>query len=129
VTVLCCGDRAWTDRETIARELAALGPGTVVVHGACRGADMLSDSVASVLGYGRRSFPAKWDEHGRAAGPIRNRHMVKANPDIELVLAFHNNISASRGTADMVSVARKVGIPVRIVISQPVAPSEGRIRP
>ena len=49
---------------------------------------------------------AKWEEHGNAAGPIRNRHMMTWKPDA--VIAF----PGGSGTADMVSIARKAGIPV-----------------
>jgi hypothetical protein len=33
----------------------------------------------------------------------------------DLVIAFHKNLAASKGTADMVKYARKKGVPVRLV--------------
>ncbi len=55
-------------------------------------------------------YEADWHEHGRAAGPIRNARMIaEGRPD--LVIAF----PGGRGTADMVSRARKAGIEVREV--------------
>jgi len=53
-------------------------------------------------------YPADWDTHGKAAGPIRNQSMLDQNPGIELVIAF----PGGKGTADMVARARKKGIPV-----------------
>jgi hypothetical protein len=45
---------------------------------------------------------------GKAAGPIRNQRMIdEGKPD--LVIAF----PGGRGTADMVSRAKKAGIPVQ----------------
>ena len=46
-----------------------------------------------------KEFPADWAGKGRAAGPIRNAEMAKQNPHI--VAAFHNDITKSRGTKDM----------------------------
>ena len=59
-----------------------------------------------------KACPAEWDTFGKAAGPIRNGWMLKMEPD--LVLAFHNDIRQSKGTANMVSIARKKGIEVKI---------------
>ena len=55
--------------------------------------------------------PADWDRHGKGAGPIRNRAMAKSGAD--RCLAFWDG--ESRGTLDMITVATKHGIPVRIV--------------
>lgn len=111
--VLVCGDRAWSDRAPIERELRGLPEGTVVIHGGCRGADRLAGQVASELSFGVEEFPAEWHRYGRAAGPIRNRRMLEeGKPD--LVLAFHPDLSRSRGTRDMVDRARKAGVEVRV---------------
>lgn len=49
----------------------------------------------------------------RQAGPIRNEQMLQeGQPD--KVLAFHENLAQSRGTADMVRRAAKAGVPVEI---------------
>jgi hypothetical protein len=50
----------------------------------------------------------------RVAGPIRNQQMLdEGHPD--LVIAFHDNMSESRGTRDMVGRAIKGGFSVRLV--------------
>jgi hypothetical protein len=118
VKVLVCGDRNWTDRKLISRELAALVPpeGIVmtVIHGAARGADTIGGEVAHLMGAGVRPFPADWAFYGRAAGPTRNQRMLDdGKPD--LVLAFHDDLANSKGTADMVRRAEKAGVPVKIV--------------
>lgn len=59
------------------------------------------------------SFPAEWTEYGKAAGPIRNREMLRSGkPD--LVTAFHRDLNQSKGTRDMVEQARAATIPVWI---------------
>lgn len=56
-------------------------------------------------------YPAQWNEHGRRAGPIRNQQMLtEGRPDI--VVYFHLDIDASKGTRDMVTRSRKAGLPV-----------------
>jgi len=118
VRVLVCGGRYWNDAEAIRRELVALGPSVeCVIHGGADGADTLAGRVAAELGIPVRVFRAEWDRYGRAAGPIRNTRMLdEGQPD--LVLAFHADLSRSRGTADMVAKARARGIPVRVVDSR-----------
>jgi hypothetical protein len=48
---------------------------TLVVSGRAKGPDLLGESWASDNGIGIAKFPAKWDLHGKAAGPIRNQEM------------------------------------------------------
>jgi len=109
--ILVCGDRHWTDEKAIRRELGAMFTGSTVIHGACRGADAIAGKVARELGFAVEEYPADWDKYGRAAGPIRNRQMIKeGNPD--LVIAFHPDLSKSKGTADMCSAAKQAGVPV-----------------
>ena len=111
--ILVCGDRNWTDQETIKSVLDSLtAPGDVVIHGACRGADRLAGQAATALDLTVREYPAQWDTHGRAAGPIRNQQMLDLeHPD--LVLAFHDRLTESKGTRDMIQRSRRAGITVR----------------
>lgn len=113
--VVVCGDRTWTDYNAIYFELAALPKGTTIVHGACRGADMIAGVAARDLGLPVKEFPADWEKYGRAAGPIRNREMLSLCPD--LVLAFHDDLNPSRGTKNTVEEARRRGIPAKLVSS------------
>lgn len=106
--VLVCGDRNWDDEAAIERELRKHDI-DVVIHGCARGADSQAGRVAYRLGIPVLEFPAQWDEFGRAAGPIRNKKMlVEGKPT--LVLAFHEDISSSKGTANMVKISHKAGV-------------------
>lgn len=111
--VLVCGDRNWTNRDSIAKRLRQLPRHTEVIHGGARGADMIAGDEAFKLGLTVHVFPADWDKYGRAAGPIRNQIMIDQKPN--LVIAFHSNIKNSRGTADTIRRAKAADIPVYIV--------------
>lgn len=112
---MVCGSREWRDRGAVHLVLMCeprqrgwdpTEPITII-HGAARGADTFADESARDLGYAVKAFPADWERHGRAAGPIRNVEMLKENPD--LVIAF----GQGRGTNHTVKEAEHRGIPVK----------------
>lgn len=108
-----CGDRRWTDAEKIAAAFDRYQP-TLVIEGEAAGADTLARLEAERRGIRVLDFPADWDIYGRAAGPIRNRQMLdQGRPD--LVVAFHSDLGASKGTRHMVELARKYGVPVVVI--------------
>ena len=112
--ILVCGDRNWHNIGIIERELRKFDKDTIVIHGDCRGADKLGAFVAERLGLRVKPFPAKWHIYKRGAGPVRNQQMIDEGRP-ELVLAFHENISESVGTIDMIKKAKRAGIKVVIV--------------
>lgn len=105
--ILICGDREWDDKETMElwiRHYAQIHRGhIIVIHGACRGADLMAEEICKEIQLPYWGYPARWDQYKRAAGPIRNREMYRLQPD--LVLAFHNDIENSKGTANMLTLA------------------------
>ena len=111
-SVIICGDRYWTDKEPICSWLSKLldwGYETLIV-GDARGADRIACEEAARMNYPAiHHFSARWGSFGRAAGPIRNREMLKLKPD--LIVAFHPDISKSRGTANMIKQAKEKGVP------------------
>lgn len=108
--VLICGDRHWTDRECMEREMAR-HPITVVIEGEQRGADKMSRAMAESQVVPVEPYPADWDRYGKAAGPIRNTQMLReGKPD--LVIAFHDDLAHSKGTKDMIRQALKAEVPV-----------------
>jgi hypothetical protein len=83
----------------------------VIIEGLATGADTLAGLVARELGCRLETFPAQWEIYGGAAGNIRNTQMLNVGiPD--RVEAFHDHITSSRGTADMIKQALKAGLPV-----------------
>lgn len=121
--ILVCGDRNWTDTRTIRDVLVACrhlfhefdtDPSElVIIEGEAKGADMLARIEAEKLGIKVLPYAADWDKYGDAAGPIRNNQMLdEGRPNI--VVAFHNDLAKSKGTANMISLAEKRKIPVRV---------------
>ena len=109
--ILVTGDRNWEHAIPIVLLLTEhANAGDTVIHGAARGADTIAAWVAGLLGLDVEAYPANWKRYGRAAGPIRNQEMLDAG--IDIVLAFHHDISQSKGTKDMVTRALKHGVSV-----------------
>jgi YspA, cpYpsA-related SLOG family len=111
--VLVCGDRNWTDRQVIEDRLRLLPSQTTIIHGDCRGADKMAGEVARSLGFDVVPCPADWGKHGRAAGPIRNREMLKMRPN--LVIAFHDDLGKSRGTKNCLMQALEEGVGIEAI--------------
>ena len=116
--VLVTGSRDWPYPQVVHAELDRLMADhtqgrLIIVHGDCRaGADAYADQWAKANArYGVRveRHPAKWNEYGRAAGPIRNSYMVSLGAG--LCLAF--NYMGSKGTKDCINRASIAGIPIR----------------
>lgn len=109
--VLVCGSRHFQDYALMEKTLEALAI-TTIIEGEARGADTLARRYAERRGLDVLPFPALWDKHGKAAGPIRNKQMlVEGQP--ELVIAFRG--PNSRGTQNMIDQAKKAGIPVEVI--------------
>jgi len=72
-------DLAWPHQRVAAELLARSGgrPVHLVLHGGARGADAAIGRAAHQLGWSSLVMPAHWQLHGRAAGPIRNRELLK----------------------------------------------------
>lgn len=137
--VLVCGDRNWVERGALVTVLDQLWiehrddvGGFTVIHGAARGADRMAGEWAQSRrdeGVVELPFPADWRRYKRGAGPVRNTQMlVEGKPD--LVVAFHDNLDESSGTADMVQQATDAGVTVRLyplLLTLPGRPSLGEI--
>lgn len=55
------------------------------------------------------TFPADWNKHGRAAGPIRNEEMAQY---ADALIAFWDG--KSRGTKSMISLATEYSLKIKI---------------
>jgi YspA, cpYpsA-related SLOG family len=124
--ILVTGDRGWTNEELVDLVVSRLPANSIVVHGACSGADEISGCLASKRGHEVREYPADWKLYGRAAGGIRNQEMLdrehRANEPIDAVFAFHEALyDRSRGTLDMCKRAEKTAIKIFVVTSKGVS--------
>lgn len=112
LALLVTGDREWTDRNKIVRRLANYPAGTLVIHGAARGADQMAGEVARSM-----NMPVVVVPYigylGRAGGAVRNQKML----DLLLGLsrmgysihaeAFHPDLRKSKGTKNMIKLLSK----------------------
>lgn len=111
--IIVCGTRSWNDRQRISDRFGYLPPDSTVVHGAARGADRIAQQEADKWGLLTESHPADWSQ-GKRAGLTRNERMASLGAD--LCIAFWDG--RSTGTAHMMDCARRVGIPVEVVLKE-----------
>ena len=107
--ILVCGGRNFKDRDYIYNVLGLYREHVqAICQGYADGADRIALMWANDRGVKCRCYPANWEMFGKAAGAIRNRHMLKVfKPD--LVVAF----PGGDGTEDMIAAAREEDVEVR----------------
>ena len=112
-SIIVAGSRDFTDKDFLSGKLDELISGIdgdiEIVSGHCRGADMLGEQYAKEHKIAMRVFIANWDEYGRAAGYIRNRHMAEYAAENNGILAAFP-IGEYRGTMLMVKLAKQYGL-------------------
>lgn len=91
----------------------------IIVSGNAKGADKLGETFATEYGINVEHYPAKWNDlsvspciiainkfgkkYNKAAGMIRNRHMVEIS---DLIVLFHDG--ESNGTKDDLRLAKEL---------------------
>jgi YspA, cpYpsA-related SLOG family len=109
------GSVAW---RFIEKEIAALSPDTIVIHGDNGNVDWTVDAIARARGLTVQKYPADWKRYERPgkknpAGMIRNAEMAKAKPD-RWVFVWDGRSPGTRGAKEL---AKKHGIPITEHIS------------
>ena len=82
----------------------------IIVSGTARGADSLGEKYAQEHSYTIEQYPADWNTHGKAAGPIRNAQMANS---ADALIAFWDG--KSHGTQSMINIAKAKGLLVRVI--------------
>ena len=111
--VIIAGSRDFNDYEMVCAKCAAFfarRTPTSIVCGEARGADTLGRRWAEEHGIPVDSFPADWDRYGKSAGYRRNEEMARY---ADALIAFWDG--KSRGTKNMIEIAQKRGLQIRIV--------------
>jgi hypothetical protein len=113
--VIVAGAVAWADEAAIRRELAKLPAGSVVIHGDCPGADEIAGRVAAELGFTVEPMAkndADYAKYQRGAWKGLNERMLATG--CELILVFHPDIAASRGSGHLIELAVVEKVEVRV---------------
>jgi uncharacterized phage-like protein YoqJ len=112
--VIIAGCRTFTDY----RDLHELVRGSgirkkikLIITGGAKGADELGKEYAKINEIDHFEYLPEWEKYGRSAGPIRNKKMIEAADGL---LAIWDG--SSKGTAHIISEARKKGIFVKILL-------------
>lgn len=105
VKLAVCGGRNErlfpTRKYDLSLQIAELGA-TEIVTGGCRGIDQDAEDYAMELGLETTTFRPAWNEHGRAAGPLRNKQIAEY---ADVLVAF----PGGAGTEDMVQQMEALG--------------------
>jgi hypothetical protein len=104
VRCVVAGGRDYQFTDDDKARLNALPIGELVSGGAS-GADRCGEQWAISKGIPIKRFPADWNTHGRAAGPIRNRQMAEYANAVAL-------FPGGRGTNSMKREAERAGITI-----------------
>ena len=136
--IVVTGDRHWDNAESVVDAFEAMCKNynvfpeyIILIHGAAIGLDSQAAEIGKLLGMDVRPYYPHWchswdlpadkkwmytcpkdcrEMVGRPAGVIRNQKMLTDNPDIEVALSFHPDLSKSKGTGDMCRRVDKAGI-------------------
>lgn len=113
--IIIAGSRTFDDYELLCHVMDHLTrkmTDVTVLSGACPdGADPLGEKWAWRWWWTVERYHAEWDKHGKGAGIIRNKEMVKAASHL---VAFWNG--KSPGTKDIIEQARKANLKVKVVL-------------
>lgn len=107
--VLVFGGRDFNDKDLLFpildKCLGQYGESLEIISGMARGADILAWEWAKCNNVKCHEFPADWNKHKKAAGPIRNQQMlVEGKPDYAI------GCPGGTGTNDMANRLRKAQI-------------------
>lgn len=115
--VIIAGSRSFADYEKLKSVCDSILPNLYseprisILSGTSSGSDSLGERYAKERGYTLNRYPADWKRYGKAAGPIRNRQMVK---DADAAIVFWDG--QSRGTKNLIEEANRHGLKVWIIM-------------
>lgn len=92
-----------------------------IVEGSATGIDSLAREYAISKDIKYKEFPADWNKHGKAAGPIRNKQMAEYS---DILIAFRYVDNPSRGTENMIRQAKENKLKIITVNIRPTIPKK-----
>lgn len=112
--VVIAGSRVFDNYELLAHKmdyfLSETRQPVTVLCGLAEGADKLGLRYARDRKFNVEYYPADWQRFGRSAGMRRNAEMAE---NADALVAFWDG--KSRGTLNMITVAKTKGLKVRVV--------------
>ena len=113
--VIIAGSRNFTDYQKLKKECDQFlqDQKNIEIVSGChyKGADKLGIQYAIEKGFTLMKFPAEWNKFGKAAGPKRNKEMAIFS---NVLIAFWDG--KSRGTQNMIQLAKQKGLRVKVVL-------------
>ena len=117
LNVIVAGGRNYSDYKTVKAKLddfrSTLKPGREIniISGGATGADSLGERYAKENNLDIRRFSADWNQHGKAAGPIRNEQMATEG---DVLISFPGGTGTKNMIKNMRNRGKRVigGIPV-----------------
>lgn len=103
--IIVTGGRYYKDYAMLDDVLNLFPQVSCIIQGGATGADLLAREYAKDNDIKCKTYDAEWDIHGKAAGPIRNRIMLKENKD-SIVIAF----PGGKGTENCIQEAVKLNM-------------------
>lgn len=95
---------------------------TEIVSGGARGIDMLGEEYSANRNITLKVFHADWEEHGKAAGPIRNKQMAEYGDKLLLIWD-----GESKGSANMKKEMLRLNKPVYEIVLREYKGKEPKI--
>jgi hypothetical protein len=114
--VIVAGSRYFNNEALLFKYLDAfkkkfLDRTLVILSGGAKGADSLGEKWARENEISCKVFPADWDKHGKAAGPIRNKQMAEY---ADALILFWDG--KSRGSKHMLDTAKELGLKTKVIM-------------
>jgi hypothetical protein len=132
--ILVAGDRFWTCPKLAAsivrRLVARYGVGITIIHGGAPGVDESFARACRALDVTSEPHVPDWKGLGNLSRPARNKEMVESG--VNLCIALHRSITASKGTKDCIQQALAAGIPTYLIederaIARPMEIGDARL--
>lgn len=105
------GSRGFVDEKLLNETLSSYENITMIVSGGAKGADKLGENWAKKNNIETLIFLPDWDNHGNAAGFIRNQDIIK---NCDEAIAFWDG--ESRGTKSSIDLCKKYGKNCKIIL-------------
>lgn len=117
IRVIVAGGRDFDDYELLQQSLGAILSNSkyafnsfTIVSGGAKGADFLGERYAKENDFKLETYPAKWEEHGKSAGPIRNKMMAQVS---QIAVVFWDG--ESKGSRNMINNALEHGLELHVI--------------